>query len=88
MYFGLRALTSTGADHGEHAVAAPGAIARNTAAVSLLNPHAVLDTVGVIGTAIAAQEAVAQSAFAGGALTASWLWFLGSRSVPQRCADI
>ncbi|MBW3645555.1 MAG: hypothetical protein KY441_08635 [Actinobacteria bacterium] len=56
--------------------------------MSLLNPHAVLDTVGVIGTAIAAQEAVAQSAFAGGALTASWLWFLGSRSVPQRCADI
>ncbi len=76
VYFGVRALTATGAQHGEHAVAAPGAIARNTAAVSLLNPHAVLDTVGVIGAAIAAQEAVGRGAFAGGALTASWLWFL------------
>ena len=74
--FGMRALTATARDHDDEAVGGPMAIARNTAAVSLLNPHAVLDTVGVIGAAIAAQEVAAQNAFAGGALTASWLWFL------------
>jgi L-lysine exporter family protein LysE/ArgO len=44
--------------------------------VSLLNPHAILDTVGVIGAAIAAQEVIGRTAFAGGALTASWVWFV------------
>ncbi|MGH9138645.1 MAG: LysE/ArgO family amino acid transporter [Acidimicrobiales bacterium] len=43
--------------------------------VSLLNPHAILDTVGVIGGAIAAQPVAARSPFAGGTIAASWLWF-------------
>lgn len=51
-------------------------VLRRTLAVSLLNPHAILDTVGVIGTAIAAQPAVSRIIFAGGTVTASWLWFL------------
>jgi L-lysine exporter family protein LysE/ArgO len=47
-----------------------------TAAVSLLNPHAILDTVGVIGAAVAAQPHASRAVFALGSVTASWLWFL------------
>lgn len=49
-------------------------VVAGTVAVSLLNPHAVLDTVGVIGGAIAAQDE--RLPFAAGAVSASWLWFL------------
>jgi L-lysine exporter family protein LysE/ArgO len=49
---------------------------RRTVAVSLLNPHAILDTVGVIGAAVAAQPASSRVLFASGTVTASWLWFL------------
>jgi L-lysine exporter family protein LysE/ArgO len=45
-------------------------------AVSLLNPHAILDTVGVLGAAIAAQPENARLFFGAGVVTASWLWFL------------
>jgi L-lysine exporter family protein LysE/ArgO len=75
-YVGMRALTASGNGNGDVVVGAPVAIARKTAALSLLNPHAVLETVGVIGAAIAAQEATERTAFAGGIVTASWLWFL------------
>ena len=51
-------------------------VIRRTVAVSLLNPHAILDTVGVIGSAVAAQADTARLLFAGGAVSASWLWFL------------
>ena len=51
-------------------------IAARTVGVSLLNPHAILDTVGVIGGAIAAQARADQLPFATGAVSASWLWFL------------
>ena len=45
--------------------------------MSLLNPHAVLDTVGVIGGAVArAGGRVASRRSRAGAVTASWLWFL------------
>lgn len=76
LWFGVRALTASGEQQGDQVVGPGVRIARDTAAVSLLNPHAILDTVGVIGAAIAAQEVTARSAFAGGALTASWVWFL------------
>ena len=73
---GLRSLFA----RAESIAAAPagsraGVVAR-TVGVSLLNPHAVLDTVGVIGGAIAAQAASRRAPFAAGAVTASWLWFL------------
>lgn len=48
-----------------------------TASVSLLNPHAVLDTVGVIGTSAVAYDAPARWAFAAGCLVVSWGWFAG-----------
>lgn len=75
-YVGTRALTASGNGNGDVVVGAPVRTARKTAALSLLNPHAVLETVGVIGAAIAAQDATERTAFAGGIVTASWLWFL------------
>ena len=44
--------------------------------VSMLNPHAILDTVGVLGAAIAAQAPKERVAFAAGAVGASWAWYL------------
>ncbi|MEU5871410.1 LysE family transporter [Glycomyces sp. NPDC047369] len=70
----LRAKPSELAD--ETGTWSPARTLRRTAAVSLLNPHAVLDTVGVLGAAIAAQAAASRTVFAAGAVTASWVWFL------------
>lgn len=50
-------------------------VAMKIAGVSLLNPHAILDTVVVIGATIAAQRDDVRMIFASGALSASWLWF-------------
>ncbi len=43
--------------------------------VSVLNPHAILDTVGVLGAAIAAQAAEGRVTFVAGAVGASWVWY-------------
>jgi L-lysine exporter family protein LysE/ArgO len=43
--------------------------------VSVLNPHAILDTVGILGAAIAAQAANERVAFLVGAVCASWVWY-------------
>lgn len=51
-------------------------VVSRTVSVSLLNPHAILDTVGVIGAAIAGQQQATRTVFAAGTITASWLWFL------------
>ncbi|MFW5999841.1 MAG: LysE/ArgO family amino acid transporter [Halorubrum sp.] len=48
-----------------------------TASLSLLNPHAVLDTVGVIGTNALAYAAPSRWAFTAACLVVSWGWFLG-----------
>ena len=44
--------------------------------VSWGNPHAILDTVAVLGSAIAAREPATRIAFATGTVAASWLFFL------------
>ncbi len=54
----------------------PAAMAVQAAGVSLLNPHAILETVGVLGGMIAAQAAEDRAAFAAGVISASWVWFL------------
>lgn len=46
------------------------------ASASVLNPHAVLDVVGLLGVAIAAQTPDDRSVFAAGTVSASWIWFL------------
>ncbi|MCA3781586.1 MAG: LysE family transporter [Burkholderia sp.] len=47
-----------------------------TAAVSLLNPYAWIDTVLLIGTVIVSHTPAARAPFAIGAMTASLVWFL------------
>lgn len=78
LYLGVRSLRASAPD--EHVTAQESlslrAVATRAAGVSLLNPHAVLDTVGVLGAAIVAQEATQRALFATGTLIASWVWFL------------
>lgn len=45
--------------------------------VSLLNPHAILDTIGVIGTSSLAYGGIQKMGFAVSCILASWIWFLG-----------
>ena len=52
-----------------------GAMIAQTVGVSLLNPHAVFETVGLLGGAIAIQAAGDRLGFAAGAISASWVWF-------------
>lgn len=47
------------------------------ASVSLLNPHALLDTIGVIGTNSLHYENELRWAFTLTTIVVSWLWFLG-----------
>lgn len=76
-HLGIRSLRTTPAAIEEASGDwSPALTMRRTAAVSLLNPHAILDTVGVLGAAITAQAAAARPAFAAGAVSASWMWFL------------
>jgi L-lysine exporter family protein LysE/ArgO len=43
--------------------------------VSLLNPHAIMDTVGVIGTSSLQYSGMEKAAFALTCIVVSWLWF-------------
>ncbi len=43
--------------------------------VSLLNPHAILDTIGVIGTSSLAYLGTARIAFTAACILNSWVWF-------------
>lgn len=43
--------------------------------VSLLNPHAILDTIGVIGTSSLAYTGQERIAFTAACVAVSWLWF-------------
>lgn len=52
--------------------------------VSLLNPHAILDTIGVIGTSSLAYSGLEKSVFTFSCVAVSWLWFL-SLAAAGRC---
>ncbi len=45
------------------------------ASVSLLNPHAILDTIGVIGTSSIQYTGSSKWAFTAACILVSWLWF-------------
>ncbi|MCR8844622.1 LysE/ArgO family amino acid transporter [Paenibacillus sp. SC116] len=47
------------------------------ASVSIFNPHAILDTIGVIGTNSLQYEGETKWAFTLAAIGISWLWFFG-----------
>ena len=44
--------------------------------VSLLNPHAIMDTIGVIGTSASAYDGSEKIAFTVATISVSWLWFI------------
>ncbi|WP_323702549.1 LysE/ArgO family amino acid transporter [Mammaliicoccus sp. Dog046] len=44
--------------------------------VSLLNPHAIMDTIGVIGTSAALYQGTEKWIFALSTISVSWLWFI------------
>ncbi|ODG93560.1 MULTISPECIES: LysE/ArgO family amino acid transporter [Bacillaceae] len=46
------------------------------ASVSLLNPHAILDTIGVIGTNSLQYDGLEKVAFSVTCIAVSWIWFL------------
>jgi L-lysine exporter family protein LysE/ArgO len=48
-----------------------------TLSISLLNPHAILDTIGVIGTSSLNYENLERVAFTAACIANSWLWFFG-----------
>jgi len=47
------------------------------ASVSLLNPHAIMDTVGVIGTSAIKYEGEEKAIFVITCMMVSWVWFIG-----------
>lgn len=47
------------------------------ASVSLLNPHAILDTIGVIGTNSLRYTGLEKALFAAACILVSWAWFVG-----------
>ncbi|TVY08994.1 LysE/ArgO family amino acid transporter [Paenibacillus cremeus] len=53
-----------------------GKIVSFTLMVSLLNPHAILDTVGVIGTSSLSYTGAYKTAFTAACMLVSWSWFL------------
>lgn len=48
-----------------------------TLSVSVLNPHAILDTVGVIGTSALKYVGTEQIIFTVACISVSWIWFIG-----------
>jgi L-lysine exporter family protein LysE/ArgO len=69
-----------GVDYGDlldaDAAASPRAVIGPALALSLLNPHVYLDTVAILGSAIAATAADDRTWFTAGAMVASGVWFL------------
>ncbi|UXR86874.1 LysE/ArgO family amino acid transporter [Staphylococcus felis] len=45
--------------------------------VSLLNPHAIMDTIGVIGTSASVYTGSEKIAFTVSTIGVSWIWFIG-----------
>lgn len=77
-YFVIGLMTLCSSPEGDKVVTSRkgvGAMIFQTVGVSLLNPHAVFETVGLLGGAIALQSAEDRLGFAVGAISASWIWF-------------
>ncbi|MPY67444.1 amino acid transporter [Deinococcus sp. SDU3-2] len=75
-------------DTGGQAAATPAAVIATASAFSLLNPHAILDTVVLIGGASAGLSDQARWAFLGGAVAASWLWFFALALLAGRLTSL
>lgn len=73
---------------GGQAAQTTGMVIATAAAFSLLNPHALLDAVVLIGGASAGLNSRARLAFLGGAVAASWLWFFALALLAGRFAPL
>lgn len=58
------------------------------ASVSLLNPHAIMDTIGVIGTTSVSYLGQEKTAFTWAVVAVSWLWFLGLAAVGHGIGNV
>jgi L-lysine exporter family protein LysE/ArgO len=76
LVMGVLALRASSDNEEVNSCMRPAAMVAQAAGVSLLNPHAILETVGILGAAIAAQAAESRVKFAAGVISASWVWFL------------
>lgn len=56
--------------------------------VSLLNPHAILDTIGVIGTSSLSYTGVPKLMFALACITMSWIWFFSLALVGRQIGRV
>ncbi|QDP41846.1 LysE/ArgO family amino acid transporter [Radiobacillus deserti] len=56
--------------------------------VSLLNPHAIMDTIGVIGTSSLTYLGVEKVMFAIACILVSWLWFIGLAIIGRKIGSI
>ncbi|MEH7121734.1 LysE/ArgO family amino acid transporter [Bacillus sp. JJ1503] len=57
------------------------------ASVSLLNPHAIMDTIGVIGTSSLAYEGFEKWAFSLACIGISWIWFFSLALVGRKVGE-
>ena len=58
------------------------------ASVSLLNPHAILDTIGVIGTSSLTYTGYEKWIFTFACIVVSWIWFISLAVVGKRIGQI
>jgi len=58
------------------------------ASVSLLNPHAIMDTIGVIGTSSIAYSDTDKIAFTIACIITSWIWFLSLAIVGRQASRL
>lgn len=58
------------------------------ASVSLLNPHAIMDTVGVIGTSSLNYNGAEKAAFTIACIVVSWIWFIGLAAVGRMTGEL
>lgn len=77
LYMAWSIWRSSGPANSSAAVLSAGRQIAFAASVSLLNPHALLDTVAVIGTSSLQYEGMTRFYFAITAAVVSWVWFLG-----------
>jgi L-lysine exporter family protein LysE/ArgO len=58
------------------------------ASVSLLNPHAIMDTIGVIGTSSLAYTGYEKWMFTAACIMVSWLWFFSLAIIGRKLGQI
>jgi len=76
LYMGYTIWTSVPKADGNHHVLTTREQTLFALSVSLFNPHAILDTIGVIGTSALKYSGAEQALFTGACIAVSWLWFI------------